>query len=111
MKLHKNLTPDRWFKFSLMEQLANIGTDISRVINWRNKGDLESSRQAFERALELLYLTVEDPKNKKRLKEICRMREMLIDYFAYDNEYSSTDEFWQEYFYYFNYAAAIAKGK
>lgn len=109
--IHKELAAGRWFKFSLMEQLANVGMDIDRTIRWRNKGDMEESRRAFERALELIDLTVADPKNRKRLKEILRAREMLVDYFVYDNEYSSTDEQWQNYFYAFNYAAALAKGK
>lgn len=109
--VHKELAAGRWFKFSLMEQLANIGTDIDRVIQWRNKGDILASNQAFERALELLYFTVEDPKNRKRLKEILRVREALIDYFMYDNEYCTSDEFWQKYFFDFNYAAALQRGK
>jgi hypothetical protein len=111
MIIHKELEPDRWFKFSLFEQLANVGSDIERTIQWKKKGNLEYSKNAFERALELLDLTIADPKNKKRLKEILRTRECLISYFMYDNEYSFTDEFWQSYFYEFNYAAAIQRGR
>jgi hypothetical protein len=69
---------------------------------------MAKSRQS---SLELLYLTINDPKNKKRLKELLRMRETLIDYFVFDNEYKSTDELWQEYFYCFNYAAALQRGR
>lgn len=101
----------RWYKLSLMEQLANVGSDIERTISWKKKGDLELSGQAFERALELLYFTIEDPKNRKRLKELCRMREALIDHFVYDNEYGTTDELWSNYFYDFAYAAAIERGR
>lgn len=108
---HPSLAAGRWFKFSLMEQLGNVGSDIERTIQWRKKGDLEYSKQAFERALELLDLTIADPKNKKRLREILRARECLIDYFMYNNEYGSTDEFWQQYFYDFGYAAAIQRGR
>lgn len=109
--IHKQLASGRWFELSLMEQLANVGSDVYRTILWKNKTDLEYSRQAFDRALELLDLTIADPKNRKRLKEILRVREALIDYFLYDNEYQSTDELWQNYFYQFNYAAAIARGR
>ena len=35
----------------------------------------------------------------------------IEDYFIYDNEYYSTDELWQKYFYNFNYAAALARGR
>jgi len=108
---HKQLAPERWFELSLVEQLANVGSDIERTIQWKKKGNLEYSQRAFERALELIDLTVADPKNRKRLKEVLRAREMLVDHFVYDNSYSSTDESWQRYFLQFNYAAAIQRGK
>ena len=109
--IHKDLASGRWLKFSLMEQLANVGTDVERAIQWRNKGNIEYSQQAVERALELLSFTIEDKKNGARLKEIVRVRGMLADYFMGVNEYSFTDEFWQQYFFDFNYAAAIARGR
>ena len=110
--IHKNLTPEHWFTFSLFEQLANVGTDIERVIFWKNKNNVDYSQKAFERALELLDLTIADPKNKgPRLKELLRVRETLIDHFVYDNEYATTDELWQKYFFDFNYAAALRRGK
>lgn len=110
--IHKNLAASgRWFKFTIMEQMANIGTDVERVIRHRNRGETRESELALDRALELLDFTIADPKNKKRLKEICRVRYLLIDYFMYDNEHESTDEQWQSYFYQFNYAAALAKGR
>ena len=110
--LHKDLTPERWFKFSLFEQMANIGMEIERTISWRNANNPEYNKQAFYRALELLDLTIMDPKNQSgRLKEIVRTRDALVDYFMYDNEYNSTDKIWQNYFYNFAYAAAIARGK
>ena len=112
MIIHKDLASGRWFQFSLMEQLANVGSDIERTIQWKKAGNLEYSEKAFERALELLDFTMADPKNRgPRLKEICRVREALVDHFVYDNEYGSTDELWQEYFYHFNYAAALQRGR
>ena len=103
---HKQLAQGRWQKLTLMEQLANVGSEVDRTIIWREK-KAEYSRMAFERALELLDLTLEDEKNKKRLKEISRVREALVDYFTGKNEYASTDELWQDYFFAFNFAARI----
>lgn len=62
---------------------------------------------AFERALELLSFTISDKKNKNRLKELTRLNEVLVDYFAFDNEYGSSDKLWQNYFYAFNYLARV----
>lgn len=109
---HKNLLESgRWFELSLMEQMANIGAEIGRAINWRNKANLEYSRLAFERALELLWLTIEDKKNRwSKLKELCRLKEVLGDYFVGKNEYKSSDELWGKYFYPFNFAARLNVG-
>lgn len=104
---HKNLANGRWFEFSFPVQMANIGSEVHRTINWKNKNNLKYSQEAFERALELLDLTISDPKNKKRLRELTRLYEVLVDYFAYDNEYGSTDQLWQNYFFAFNYLAQL----
>jgi len=74
---HKSLANGRWFEFSLIEQLANMGREVGRAIDWRDK-DRKISEGAVERALELIYLSVEDPKNRGRLKEILRLREALL---------------------------------
>ena len=112
MIIHKGLTTDKWFKLSLAEQLANVGADVGRAIKWRNRGDKEYSSNAFDRALELLDLTAADPKNSKhRRREILRVREALVDYLIFDNIYGSTDELWENYFYQFNYAAALERGR
>ncbi|MBX9830454.1 hypothetical protein K2X40_00710 [Candidatus Babeliales bacterium] len=108
---HKDLKPERWYRFTLMEQLGNIGSDVIRAIDWKNKGRLEDSRFAIERALELIDLTVSDPKNRKRLREVLRTREALVDYFFCDNEYSTSDKIWEDYFNDFGYIAAMQRGR
>jgi hypothetical protein len=111
MTIHKDLASGHWFELSLVEQLANIGADVERCLRWSLKNNQDKSRAAFDRAIDLIDLTVKDPKNRNRLREILRVREALIDYYLYDNEYNSTAEQWQRYFYQFNYAAAIARGR
>lgn len=110
MKHHKGLTLERWSKFSLAEQLANVGADVERAIKWKKRERSDYAQQAVERVLELMYLTIADIKNKKRLSELCRVREALVDYLVYDNVYQSTSEAWQRYFYYFGYLAAAERG-
>lgn len=110
--IHKNLFESgRWFTLSLVEQLANVGSDVGRAIRWKAKGDLETSKQAVYRALELIDFTIADPKNKKRLREVVRMREFLADYFFGSNKYGFTDNAWQNYFYYLSYRAALQRGR
>lgn len=104
---HKNLAGGRWRELSFFEQMANVGSEVERAIKWKNKGNAEYSRLAFERALELLDLTIDNEMNKSHLKELLRVRETLADYFVFDNIYESTDKSWQNYFYAFNFAARI----
>lgn len=106
MYFHKELTKEKWFALSFFQQMANIGAEVGRAINWQKK-DKNLSNSALFRALELLDLTIEDDKNKKHLKEICRLREVLADYFCFDNVYKSTDKNFEKYFYDFNYAVAV----
>ena len=100
---HKNLASGRWKEFSFFQQMANIGSEVERAINWKNK-DQKYSQLAFERALELIDLTIADDKNGKRLRELCRVREALIDYLSGKNEYLSSDKNWKNYFYGFAFA-------
>ncbi len=95
---HKQLAAGRWNTLSFAEQMANVGSEIERTIAWKSKVRPEISLRAFERALELLDLTVADPKNRTRLKELLRVREAVADYFYFDNSYQSTAESWQRYF-------------
>lgn len=104
---HQELAAGRWQTFSFFEQMAHIGSEVERTISWRKKKNNSYSQKAFERALELLTLTIADPKNKKRLKELTRLYEILVDYFMGENQFSSSDQLWQKYFYPFNYAVRV----
>jgi hypothetical protein len=107
---HKSLAAGRWFKMNFFEQMANVGSEVERTILWREKNK-EYSRKAFERALELLDLTIADKKNlsKNKLRELLRLREVLADYFTFNNQYKSSDKSWRNYFYGFNFAVRINK--
>jgi len=43
------------------------------------------------------------------LREIARVREALADFFAFDNEYGSTEAGWRKYFHGFTYAARMGR--
>lgn len=106
MYQHNDLTNGRWNELTIIEQMANIGAEVGRAINWKEK-DKAIALGAYYRALELLALTIDDPKNINRLGEICRVKEMFGDWFLGINEYRSTAEEWEKYFYQFNYAARL----
>ncbi len=104
---HKELARGKWNQLSLLEQLSNVGSEVIRAMNWKNKNGNEYALLAIDRALELLDLTLADSKNIKRLREIARLREALVDYFYGENIFHTTDESWRRYFLSFNYAARL----
>ena len=105
MKYHTTLTQETWSKTPIVFQLANIGSEIERTISWKQKGNIEYSHKAFDRALELLDLSLSGPLTYPQQKEFTRMRELLVDWFIGTNKWHSTDKLWQRYFYAFAYAA------
>ena len=102
---HKDLAAGRWSKLSFIEQMANIGSEVERALNWKAKQNADYSQKAFERILELLDLTLDSVTGYSRYKELARLREALIDFFTGTNEFGSTDALWRKYFLPFNYAA------
>ena len=73
---HHELAAGQWSRLSLAEQLANVGSEVGRMVRWRNR-DARLMNGAFDRALELLDLTLGDPRWRNRLVEIARAREFL----------------------------------
>lgn len=95
---HKNLALGRWKQLSFMEQMANIGSEVERAFNWRVKDNPDYAKKAFERALELIGLTLENITCKTHLKEVARLREVLLDFFWGSNEFNSTENSLRDYF-------------
>jgi len=97
---HREAAAGRWWELSLAEQLGNAGSEVSRALKWRDR-DARLAAGALERALELLDLTLADPRHRRtvhRLREIARAREVLVDFFAGENQYHSDGPSLQRYF-------------
>lgn len=102
---HKELAGGRWEKMPLCEQMANIGSEVSRAFNWQKKGRKDLSEKAVSRSLELLDLSLNVRCAFARTKEIARVREAIVDYFYGSNQFSSSEVLWRKYFDHFNYLA------
>jgi hypothetical protein len=106
--LHTSLAAGRWQTLSLLEQLANVGSDVARAARWHGK-DPQRCEQAFLRALELLDLTIGDDRWRGRRKELVRARELLCDAMhggtIYGSDLSSLDR------YFFHFAIAARAGR
>ena len=97
---HAGLASGKWATFSLAEQLGNIGSEVSRALRWQGR-DQALFENAMERALELLDLTIEDPRWRSRLKELVRARELLCDALFGGKEYGSSLADLDRYFFQF----------
>jgi hypothetical protein len=97
---HGDGFPERWRTLSLAQQLGNTGSEVSRALKWRSRNP-SIAQGALERALELIDLTLDDPRHVAsvaRLREICRLRETLLDYFLGSNQYGWTEAALRRYF-------------
>ena len=91
-------TVERWSKMPLLEQMANIGSEVERAINWRDKKNEANAQLAFERAMDLFDLSLSVSKEYPRLKEIARAKEAWADYFAGANQFQADAAGWKRYF-------------
>lgn len=103
---HRGMTSEYWFNLSIALQLGNVSSEIGRTFIAKRAEQWHESKLACERALELLDLTIADPKNKARRKEILYARCHFADHILGINEIKSTDNAWENYFHQFAFAAA-----
>lgn len=98
---HNKLAQSRWHTLGSIDQLANIGSEISRSSRWKDK-DEKLFLSAVERARELFLLTFTDPKwQGARLKELSRFYEVFCDAVLGGTEYNSSLEALNKDFLYF----------
>lgn len=96
--LHPGLAGGRWRDLTLMEQLANIGSEVGRATMAKSIGKDQRFTNALDRCLELFDLTIADDRWRDRRREITRAREVVCDFLVGDNEYGSTAASLDRYF-------------
>ena len=105
MSCHEKLAAGRWQNLSFAEQMANIGSEVERALNWKAKNQPVYFQKAADRDLELMDLTLEGATTFPRRRELARARETLADYFFGENQFAATDQIWRKYFSPFNFVA------
>ncbi len=77
LKLHKNLSIEKWSTFNRGKQLLMIANEINRAKNWMQKGDSKEVMNSYNRAFELVDLTISVIDEEHMLRELLRFREIL----------------------------------
>lgn len=103
--LHPGLA-DRWASFSLVEQLANVGSEVDRTIRAHSVAGTTRFDGALARALELFDLTAADARWRgPRRREILRAREEFCRLFFDASSEPGSASGLQRYFLHFAVAA------
>lgn len=99
MALHASLAAGRWAELSVVEQLANVGSEVERAIRANDAGRIDRRDHALARALELFDLTASDPRWRgPRRREILRLRECFCDVLLSEHPDPADATFLQKYF-------------
>lgn len=105
---HPELAGGRWAEMSFSEQMGNIGSEISRAVRAKSRGNTERMVGAAERAIELFELSIDcNAGSRGRLKELCRGKEEFCDYIFGGNSFE-TDA--ARMLYYYDQFALMARG-
>jgi len=78
---HYQIDRSRWWRMSLIDQMANIGSEVGRTILAKQAGDEDRSEHALIRALDLFDATVEQliAKRSYRVREVLRAKEDFLN--------------------------------
>jgi hypothetical protein len=111
MALHASLASGRWAELSVVEQLANVGSEVERAIRAHDAGRIDRRDHALARALELFDLTASDPRWRgPRRREILRLRECFCSTLLSEQPDPSDATFLRKYFLQLATAARHALG-
>ena len=106
---HADLAAGRWWTLSIVEQFANIGSEVDRAIRAHEAGRSERRDRAIDRALELFDLTANDPRWRgPRRRETLRAREEFCRLFFDPDVPAASAASLQKYFLCFAVAARSA---
>ena len=82
LKHHASLTVEKWAGYTFGRQLLMIANETNRSAHWATRADTAEARRCIERAVELLQLTLATSQGISRLRELCRLKEVLLSLYS-----------------------------
>ena len=77
MTQHASLTPERWARFTLDQQVLMVANEMNRASKLLGDEDLDALRRTYERVLRLLDLTVTTQPRRGLRRELLRWRDLV----------------------------------
>ena len=93
---------DMWRELTFVQQMANIGAEVGRSIKATRKNQTNRANSAIDRALELLYATIEcnTSGHHGRLKELLRIRDEYLKLFfegTFDQDADNIEKYFMHF--------------
>ena len=82
MTQHVSLTPERWARFDLDQQILMIANEMSRASGLLEPDRLPSLRRTYERVLRLVDLTVMTCSRRGLRRELLRWRDLVAELYV-----------------------------
>ena len=79
MSQHAGLSPERWGRFSVDQQVLMIANEMNRAAKLMGDGDRHRLSNAYERALQLVDLTVQVNPRRGLRRELLRWRDLVAE--------------------------------
>ena len=96
------MTKEGWFKYSLSEQMSNIGAEVRHFIEARDNYAFGKSKEDYSdfyynKAISYIDIIEGDPKNSKRIPELedCKKELLLLKAGVYSDKYIL--DYWDQY--------------
>ena len=82
MTQHASMTPERWARFGLDQQILMVANEMNRASSLLGAEDLESLRRTYERVLRLVDLTVTTQPRRGLRRELLRWRDLIAELYV-----------------------------
>jgi flagellin-specific chaperone FliS len=101
---------DKWALMGILDQMANIYSEVGRTINAKKSGDDQKFRAALTRAIDLFNATIEVLNKQKspRMREVLLAKYQFLSLFYAKTRQEDVKNL-ERYFMQFAIAARIAK--
>ena len=78
--------------------MANLGSEVSRLYAWKNKGDIDSARACYERAKKILARVEQNIEMQSRKQELLILGNVIDDVLRKKPKYTVSEIQLKDYF-------------